>query len=670
MFVILKLTTMIRLIYPFFIFIVFNSQAQEVLRVKNGEIISVQQGATVALQGGLTLEDGSGLSNNGTIYLKNNSIANISDWTDLSSAGAMIGTGKVVFNSTHHHYFSGLTEFNKLQINTGGLSLNNHLLVDDQLELVKGRINTGTFYAFLRNNSTTSLLNDISNSGYINSWINGNFRRLIAANTDTYDFPVGNETRSHLLQFINNNIAGTGYLTASFGPKPGNDAGLNVTESGVSYNALNNGGVWYLVPDAQATSGNFTLHLYFNGFTGLTDNQFGILRRPDGSNNAADWVVPAGSMLEGYNGLGRKLSDGFARRINISAFSQWGIGMAGSIICENCITACTYSQGFYGNINGVACYNNSVTPVSSSQLMLNAFGAATTNVFGNISNRRFFTLYKTDVTARNIFKMLPGTGNSQPIAVDNILPYNGAYYADQSTWYLVPLQPNGQQKGRINNQLLSQLMTLWFNLQTSIPLASIGLSNDTLVTVAQTACGSGVASGIPVNFGLPHNVVTYLNGGNGYNNNISGLYQLANDVLGGANTAVNPLDVQLAVAAVNSAFDGCRILTGTIAYVSPPAITKSIVSEKEALLTITNGLMVTAYPNPSASSFKIIVSSKNDKEQTVLQVTDVYGRIIETRNIDANSITRFGDRYRPGAYFVKIIKGKEQKIIKLVKLSD
>jgi hypothetical protein len=661
---------MIRSIQLCFIFIAFNSQAQEVLRIKNGEIVSIQNGVNVAVMGGLTLEDGSGLANNGTIYLKNNSIANSSDWKDLSSSGAMIGMGKVVFNSMHHQYFSGLTEFYKLQINTGGLGLNDHLLIDDQLELVTGKINTGNLYAFLRNNSAAALLNDISNSGYINSWINGNFRRMIASNTDTYDFPVGNETRSNLLQFKNNNITGPAYLTASFGPKPGSDAGLNVSESGVSYNTVNNGGVWYLVPDAQATGGNFTLHLYFNGFTGLTNNQFGILQRQDASSNAADWVVPSGSMLEGYNGLGRKVSDGFARRINISDFSQWGIGMAGSIVCEDCITACTYSQGFYGNTSGIACYNNSFSPVSSSQVMLNAFGAATTNVFGNIPNRRFFTLYKTDITAKNIFKMLPGSGNSQPIAVDNILPYNGAYYSDQGTWNLVPLQPNGPQKGRINNQLLSQLITLWFNLRTSTPLSSIGLDNDTLVTVAQTDCGSGVASGMPLKFGLPHDVMTYLNGANGYSNNIQGLFQFANDVLGGVNTAVSPLDVQLAVAAINSAFDGCRILTGTIAYVPPPATTKIIVREKEASLNIANELTVTAYPNPSVSSFNIIVSSNNENDRIVMQVVDMYGRVIETRNVKAYTLNRFGDHYRPGIYFVRIMRGKEQKEVKLIKLPD
>jgi hypothetical protein len=55
---------------------------------------------------------------------------------------------------------------------------------------------------------------------------------------------------------------------------------------------------------------------------------FGILRRPDASSNAADWIVPPGSSLEAINGTGRKVGDGYARRINISTFSQLGIGIS------------------------------------------------------------------------------------------------------------------------------------------------------------------------------------------------------------------------------------------------------------------------------------------------------------------------------------------------------
>src|SRR4030095_3133379 len=185
---------------------------------------------------------------------------------------------------------------------------------------------TTNFVVVLVNTAASSLENDITNTGYINSWINGNLKRSIATNASSYDFPVGNSERSNLLKFINNNITGTTSLTSSFIPKAGTDAGLNVTENGNVYTVVNNGGVWKLIPNTAATGGNYALHLYFNGFTGLLDNRFGILRRPDASTSAADWVVPTGSFVEALNGTGRKVSDGFARRYNISDFSQLGIG--------------------------------------------------------------------------------------------------------------------------------------------------------------------------------------------------------------------------------------------------------------------------------------------------------------------------------------------------------
>lgn len=50
--------------------------------------------------------------------------------------------------------------------------------------------------------------------------------------------------------------------------------------------------------------------------------------------------------------------------------------------------------------------------------------------------------------------------------------------------------------------------------------------------------------------------------------------------------------------------------------------------------------------------------------------TDMYRRTIDKHNVNANSVIRFGDRYRRGIYFVKIIQGEEYKEIKLIKLSD
>jgi hypothetical protein len=80
-------------------------------------------------------------------------------------------------------------------------------------------------------------------------------------------------------------------------------------------------------------------------------------------------------------------------------------------------------------------------------------------------------------------------------------------------------------------------------------------------------------------------------------------------------------------------------------------------------------LDVIAYPNPTTYNFSVTIHT-DTKEKIMMQVTDIYGRIIERRNVSANSIVRFGDRYTPGIYFVRIIQGKEQKEIKLIKLSD
>jgi hypothetical protein len=83
------------------------------------------------------------------------------------------------------------------------------------------------------------------------------------------------------------------------------------------------------------------------------------------------------------------------------------------------------------------------------------------------------------------------------------------------------------------------------------------------------------------------------------------------------------------------------------------------------------GLELAAYPNPTSSNYTIQVNSGNIKERILLQVIDVSGKIIETRNnISAGSTFTLGDKYRPGSYFIRLIQGKEHKEIKLVKLSD
>jgi len=74
------------------------------------------------------------------------------------------------------------------------------------------------------------------------------------------------------------------------------------------------------------------------------------------------------------------------------------------------------------------------------------------------------------------------------------------------------------------------------------------------------------------------------------------------------------------------------------------------------------------YPNPSETSFTMDMTKDKLAAKITMHVTDMYGRTIEIINVNANSIIRFGDRYKPGTYFVRMIQGKEHKEIKLIKL--
>jgi hypothetical protein len=216
-------------------------------------------------------------------------------------------------------------------------------------------------------------------------------------------------------------------------------------------------------------------------------------------------------------------------------------------------------------------------------------------------------LYRSDITSGAIYKMLPGGGNAKAIDLDETLPYDGAYYADETMWSLVPLQPNGPQKGKIRNSLLSQTITLWFNLRNSSTLGSINLSEDTLVTKATTNCGSNTLMGEEMKFGLPHDVIIYLNGSNGYAATVNGLFALANDVLGGVNKDINASTVQAAVDAINNAFDGCRGLVRTIPFDNGILVKGGALRLKTG--SETNTLTVIAYPNPYEKSFQLRITS-------------------------------------------------------------
>ena len=304
-------------------------RAQEVLRVQNGAVLTVQSGATLTVNGGITLDNGSKLNHNGSITLQQYGSAGTADWIDNSTTTYGYGSGTTIFNSNATQTVTSPNSFGQITVNNAGLTLGANTTAATWL-LTTGVITTNANLLISTSTTALPIHPGADNPGYANAWINGTIRQYITpATVDSYDFPIGNGSQGNLVTLANlsaSPLTGTQYLDVYFGAKPGNDDGLIVTEDGHPYIDVNTGGVWHLSPDAEPTGGKFDLLTYFGGFSGLQDNAFALLERPDGSSNAADWTVPAGSTLPDEGAAGRTVAGGYARRNGLTAFSQWGIG--------------------------------------------------------------------------------------------------------------------------------------------------------------------------------------------------------------------------------------------------------------------------------------------------------------------------------------------------------
>jgi hypothetical protein len=99
------------------------------------------------------------------------------------------------------------------------------------------------------------------------------------------------------------------------------------------------------------------------------------------------------------------------------------------------------------------------------------------------------------------------------------------------------------------------------------------------------------------------------------------------------------------------------------------AISGAVVEKKSAGDPINQGLSITASPNPSSNSFRLSIAG-NPNERTSLQVSDVSGRIVESRNgITPNQPLVIGTNYRPGIYFAQVIQGSKKMTVRLIKRS-
>jgi hypothetical protein len=95
-----------------------------------------------------------------------------------------------------------------------------------------------------------------------------------------------------------------------------------------------------------------------------------------------------------------------------------------------------------------------------------------------------------------------------------------------------------------------------------------------------------------------------------------------------------------------------------------------ITKEEQDIAPLAEGLQVKVMPNPSSTNFRIVVNSNDLKSPVKLLVTDMLGRVIETRITNAGQTITIGDKYISGTYAVRIMQGRKTKQLSLIKLSD
>mgnify|MGYP003632930211 CR=1 FL=1 len=213
--------------------------------------------------------------------------------------------------------------------NTNGIVLTDNLTTD-KLALIDGIITTDIYSVYV----TSTLWSALAGGSDI-SFINGNVRRYITSNTNTYGFPIGygiSTTNYHKVDLINNNMVGVSYIDAYVSDMSGgNNFELNTSEQTTQILEMADK-EWFLTPDAQPTSGDYGVNLYLNGLAGalLSDDNFTVCKRPNGSITYGDWdAFDATTDIPTAGTNGRTIASGYGQKTGFSSFSGFGIGGSG-----------------------------------------------------------------------------------------------------------------------------------------------------------------------------------------------------------------------------------------------------------------------------------------------------------------------------------------------------
>nr|MBP8992298.1 hypothetical protein [Bacteroidales bacterium] len=185
------------------------------------------------------------------------------------------------------------------------------------LDLIKGKITTGTNRVFI-DNTATNAIGSISPLSYIN----GNLRRAVAS-TGSYTLPVGNDSNFELATVELNSSSGLTHLDARFDSHVTSTdiSSLNLFVDGTILQSLLDAGYWTIAPNSGLSSINYDISLDMRGATnaGAQAGQHTVIKRDNSSSN---WYLQGN-----HTNATQSISGGsvHAVRTGLTSFSEFSI---------------------------------------------------------------------------------------------------------------------------------------------------------------------------------------------------------------------------------------------------------------------------------------------------------------------------------------------------------
>jgi len=252
--------------------------------------------------------------------------------SDLFSASGsdIVITGSAATTITSNGY-----KFKNIAVNNSyGVTLSDDLDVLGNFTLTSGVVTTGSKFVIVRGTGASALT-----GGSGTAFIYGYLKRYIAANTETYAFPIGQgttETDYFPIDLINNNLNLAGsddYVQAKVRAiiEGGDNIDKNLVATHGSTPIINiyEAAIWNFEPSNTDPfeSGSYGVGLGIVNISGMTDNTFTPVKRPSGSTNYADfnthWQT---TTIPDAGEVGRTVAGGLAIRLGYSSFSDHGAG--------------------------------------------------------------------------------------------------------------------------------------------------------------------------------------------------------------------------------------------------------------------------------------------------------------------------------------------------------